>query len=83
MTTDEIVKRLREIVAGFNGLRPSIVVYSEAAADRLAELQAENKRLKEALELLVAAQNGPPLVRDQFEWEAAMEAALAALREET
>lgn len=42
-------------------------------------LQAENTALREALTDLHAVQNGPPLIRHQAEWEAAMTKTRAAL----
>lgn len=37
------------------------------------------ERIEAALEALIAVQNGPPLVRDEAEWQAAMDEAHAAL----
>lgn len=40
--------------------------------DAIAELEVIAVKLRDALEGLVAVQNGPPLIRDQAEWQAAM-----------
>ena len=49
---------------------------------RVCRQQAETiRKLREALESLMAEQNGPPLIRSQRQWEAAMAAARDALAE--
>jgi hypothetical protein len=45
------------------------------------ELEAENAKLKEALQSLYDEQNGPPLIRHKESWQAAMDEAGALLRE--
>lgn len=44
---------------------------------------AEIERLKEALQALYDEQNGPPLIRDQKDWEFAMALAEKALKQES
>lgn len=46
-----------------------------------AVLAAEVRRLREALQALYDEQNGPPLIRDKADWEAAMAKASKALEE--
>lgn len=50
---------------------------AEVKARKLAE--ADNARLREALQDLMDVQNGPPLVRDEEDWNNAMGAARKAL----
>lgn len=45
----------------------------------LEQLRAERDRLREALQALHDAQNGPPLINRAAEWERAMSMAAAAL----
>ena len=47
---------------------------------KAGKLEAENERLKEALQSLYDEQNGPPLIRYQKSWEAAMDKAEQALK---
>ena len=49
-------------------------------AAELMEANHENERLKEALQSLYDEQNGPPLIRYQKSWEAAMDKAEQALK---
>jgi chromosome segregation ATPase len=52
-----------------------------ATANARAEhAEAAEKAMREALQALVDEQNGPPLIRDAAEWEAAMSKARAALQ---
>lgn len=44
-----------------------------------AHLIAASPEMYEALEALVDLQNGPPLIREQVEWNSAMDRARAAL----
>jgi hypothetical protein len=53
----------------------------EACAD-LAASRARIAQLESALSALVAVQNGPPLIRDAATWQAAYDAAVAALDKE-
>jgi hypothetical protein len=48
----------------------------------LCAAQARIAQLESALADLVAAQNGPPLIRDAATWQAAYDAAVAALDKE-
>lgn len=50
------------------------------AADELRRLHALNVELMEALQALYDEQNGPPLIRHEAQWQAAMDAARAALK---
>jgi chromosome segregation ATPase len=50
-------------------------------ADNLKEARGEVERLKEALQSLYDEQNGPPLIRYEKHWNAAMMKAEAALRQ--
>lgn len=50
--------------------------------DKIIELRADNARLREALQELYDYQNGPPLIKWEDEWNAAMKKALAALATE-
>ena len=54
---------------------------NKAAHDLVDYLIKENERLREALADLVDIQNGPPLVTYTEAWDAAMEKALAALKD--
>lgn len=56
--------------------------HDEAAAElrRLAAVEAQRDALLEALQALYDEQNGPPLIRHQAAWEAAMEKARAAIK---
>jgi hypothetical protein len=49
---------------------------------RVAELEAENRRLREALEGLLDVQNDAPLGIREEEWKQAVERARAALSQE-
>lgn len=49
---------------------------------RIAELEAENRRLREALEGLLDVQNDAPLGIREEEWKQAVERARAALSQE-
>lgn len=71
--------RTRHIKLGFNEVTESLF---SAAADEIERLNAENARLREALECLIDEQNGPPLLGHERSWCAAMEKARAALGEE-
>ena len=51
-------------------------------AKRTAELEAENRRLREALEGLLDVQNDAPLGIREEEWKQAVERARAALSSE-
>lgn len=51
-------------------------------AVRIAELEAENRRLREALEGLLDVQNDAPLGIREEEWKQAVERARAALSQE-
>jgi len=46
---------------------------------RATKAEADNARLREALQDLMDVQNGPPLVRDEEDWNKAMSSARAAL----
>ena len=54
--------------------------WSSSPAEADPVLLAENERLKEALQSLYDEQNGPPLIRYQKSWEAAMDKAEQALK---
>lgn len=49
--------------------------------DRHKADQEEIERLREALQALLDEQNGPPLIRNAASWQAACDAARAALKE--
>lgn len=53
----------------------------ERQAKRVGELEAENKTMREALQLLYDTQNGCPLPKYEADWNRAMELAARALRE--
>ena len=76
----ELVKRLRGIVADFNGLKPYIVVCAEDAASLIESQEEEIGRLREALGWFLSddrfqvAVGGNPIVVDRM-----LEAARSAL----
>ena len=60
---------------------PGVPIEQEAL-DRIIELEAENRRLREALEGLLDVQNDAPLGIREEEWKQAVERARAALSQE-
>ena len=69
---DEAAAELRRLYAENERIGP--------LAERVLELKAQRDALLEALQALYDEQNGPPLIRHQAAWEAAMEKARAAIK---
>ena len=69
---DEAAAELRRLHAENERIGP--------LAERVLELKAQRDALLEALQALYDEQNGPPLIRHQAAWEAAMEKARAAIK---
>lgn len=57
----------------------SLIQQQESTIDKQA---TETERLKEALQALYDEQNGPPLIREEAEWNAAMRLAEECLRKD-
>lgn len=62
-------EKAKELEARILFLESAAVCYEA----RIAALKARNQRLREALELLMDLQNGPPLLKWKDQWEACME----------
>lgn len=77
--------REREVAKRLQDAAPHVVtqrdLYLEAAAT-IAALEARVERLLDALGELHDEQNGPPLIRREKQWQAAMDKAVAALKEQ-
>jgi len=73
-------KQLREEIATLKEeLRAGNHLFA-VATDRQRDLEAENAKLKDALQALCDEQNGPPLIRRKDSWQAAMDKARDLLR---
>ena len=78
---DEAAAELRRLHAENESLHEKYhTAIKQAITKRTNELLAQRDALLEALQALYDEQNGPPLIRHQAAWEAAMEKARAAIK---
>ena len=72
---------LRNTAIALRGPEPELTRWSwHDLPERAAALKAQRDALLEALQALYDEQQGPPLIRHQAAWEAAMQKARAAIK---
>ena len=88
MTKDEALKQIQEAAEehpAFGGYDTPDLAGDEAFVTMIAQIARDARddqdvqRLTDALQALYNVQNGPPLIRDTDEWNAAMERAAELL----